>query len=117
MVRWEILKGIGAYVVAGELSGEEAREVEHLILKDPEVLGLAESYTHLLAFLGTVGREEAPVPPRAIIDSCCAVRDRRCCSSACTPRAPGPHEPSAGEGRARKPGQEDRRKEGRKSDG
>ena len=61
MVRLKLLEDIGAYA-ASELSGEEARKVEWLILEDPEALKLAESYTRLLAFLGTMSRE-SPVPP------------------------------------------------------
>jgi anti-sigma factor RsiW len=61
-----MLERIGAYV-AGELSGEEAREVERLILEEPEAPGLAESYTRLLACLSAAGRE-SPAPPPAIID-------------------------------------------------
>jgi anti-sigma factor RsiW len=89
MVRWEMLERIGAYV-AGELSGEEAHEVERLILEDPEALGLAESYTRLLAFLSAVGREP-PAPPLTIVDH--AVR-----WAADDIRARRPHEPDAGEG-------------------
>ena len=89
MVRWEMLERIGAYV-AGELSGEEAHEVERLILEDPEALGLAESYTRLLAFLSAVGREP-PAPPLAIVDH--AVR-----WAADDIRVRRPHEPDAGEG-------------------
>ena len=64
--RWEVLERIGAYA-ASELSPEEARQVERLILKDPEALRLAESYLRMLALLGAVG-EEAPEVPQALID-------------------------------------------------
>jgi anti-sigma factor RsiW len=56
--RWETLERIGAYT-AGELSVEEAREVEQLIREDPEALRLAESYLRMLALLGAIG-DEAP---------------------------------------------------------
>lgn len=63
---WEILERIGAYS-ASELSGEEAREVEKLILEDPEALRLAESYLRMLALLGAIG-DETPEVPEAVID-------------------------------------------------
>jgi hypothetical protein len=89
MVRWTMLENIGAYA-ASELSGEEARKVERLILEDPEALKLAESYTRLLAFLGTMSRE-SPVPPPAIVDH--AVRRAADDIPPCEP-----HDPGAGEG-------------------
>jgi hypothetical protein len=64
--RWEILEKIGAYA-ASELSPEEMREVEQLILKDAEALRLAESYLQMLAMLGVIG-EETPEVPEAVID-------------------------------------------------
>lgn len=64
--RWELLERIGAYA-AGELSGEEARETEWLILEDPEGRRLAESYARMLALLGAVG-EESLTPPEAVIN-------------------------------------------------
>jgi anti-sigma factor RsiW len=64
--RWEILERVGAYA-ASELSAEEAREVEVLILEDPEALRLAESYVRILALLGAIG-DEPPEPPQAVID-------------------------------------------------
>jgi hypothetical protein len=64
--RWEILEKIGAYA-ASELSPEEMREVEQLILKDAEALRLAESYLKMLAMLGVIG-EETPEIPEAVID-------------------------------------------------
>ena len=63
---WEILERIGAYA-ASELSPEEMREVEQLILDDPEALRLAESYLRMLAMLGAIG-EETPEVPEAVID-------------------------------------------------
>jgi len=64
--RWEVLERIGAYA-ASELSPQEAREVEQMILKDPEALRLAESYLRMLALLGAVG-EETPEVPQSVID-------------------------------------------------
>jgi hypothetical protein len=64
--RWEVLERIGAYA-ASELSPQEARDVEKLILKDPEALRLAESYLGMLALLGAVG-EETPDVPQSVID-------------------------------------------------
>jgi hypothetical protein len=63
---WEMLERIGAYA-ASELSPEEMREVEQLILEDAEALRLAESYLRMLAMLGTIG-EETPEVPEAVID-------------------------------------------------
>jgi anti-sigma-K factor RskA len=64
--RWEILEKIGAYA-AGELTGEEARETERLILEEPEGRRLAESYARMLALLGALG-EESPEPPEAVVN-------------------------------------------------
>ena len=64
--RWEMLERIGAYA-ASELSPEEAREVERMILDDPQALRLAESYLRMLALLGAVG-EESQEAPQAVID-------------------------------------------------
>ncbi len=61
--RWEMLERIGAYA-ASELSPEETREVEQMIL---EALRLAESYLRMLALLGAVGEEPQEVP-QAVID-------------------------------------------------
>ena len=64
--RWETLERIGAYA-ASELPAEEAREVERLILEDPEALRLAESYLRMIALLGAIG-DESPEVPDAVID-------------------------------------------------
>ena len=64
--RWEVLERIGAYA-ASELSPEEARHVEQMILDDPEALRLAESYLRMLALLGAVGEETTEVP-QSVID-------------------------------------------------
>jgi anti-sigma-K factor RskA len=64
--RWEMLERIGAYA-AGELSGEEAREVERLILENAEVRRLAGSYVRLLTLLRIIG-EESPEAPQTVID-------------------------------------------------
>ena len=63
---WEVLERIGAYA-ASELSGEEAREVGRLLLENPEVLRLAESYMRMLALLGAIG-DESPEVPEAVIN-------------------------------------------------
>ena len=65
--RWDVLERIGAYA-ASELSPEEARQVEKMILEDPQALRLAESYLRMLALLGAIGEEETPAVPRAGID-------------------------------------------------
>ena len=64
--RWETLERIGAYA-ASELPGEEAREVELLILENPEALRLAESYLRMLALLGAIG-DESPEVPEGVIE-------------------------------------------------
>ena len=63
--RWEILERIGAYV-AGELEGEEAREVERLIFEQPEYRRLAESYARMFVMLTTLGSEPVEVPEAVI---------------------------------------------------
>lgn len=59
--RWEVLERVGAYA-AGELSGEEARETERMILENPEARRLAESYVRMMALLGAIGQETPEVP-------------------------------------------------------
>ncbi|MDQ3499037.1 MAG: zf-HC2 domain-containing protein [Actinomycetota bacterium] len=59
--RWEVLERIGAYA-AGELEGEEAREVEQLIFERPEYRRLAESYARMLVMLTTLGSEPLEAP-------------------------------------------------------
>jgi hypothetical protein len=51
-----VLERIGAYA-AGELFGEEARQVERLVLESSEGGRLADSYTCLLTLLSCVGEE------------------------------------------------------------
>jgi hypothetical protein len=63
--RWEILERIGAYA-AGELEGEEAREVERLIFERPEYSRLAESYARMLVMLTTLGGEPVEAPEAVI---------------------------------------------------
>ncbi len=63
---WRTLEKIGAYI-SGEIQGEEAREVERLILEDPENLRLAESYTRMLAAFSTLG-EKSPHVPTEVVD-------------------------------------------------
>jgi anti-sigma factor RsiW len=58
---WAVLEKIGAYA-AGELDGEEAREVEQLIFERPEYRRLAESYARMLVMLSTLGSEEVEAP-------------------------------------------------------
>ena len=62
---WETLERIGAYA-AGELSGEEAREVERLIFDRPYYRRLAESYAKMIVMLTTFGDEPVEVPEAVI---------------------------------------------------
>jgi anti-sigma-K factor RskA len=63
--RWEMLEKVGAYA-AGELEGEEAREVEKLMFERPDYRRLAESYTRMLVMLKTLGEEPVEVPEDAV---------------------------------------------------
>ena len=63
--RWEVLEKIGAYA-AGELEGEEAREVEQLIFERPDYRRLAESYTRMLVMLTTLGNEPVEAPEAVV---------------------------------------------------
>ena len=63
--RWGILEKVGAYAT-GELGGEEAREVEHLMYERPDYRRLAESYTRMLVMLDTLGNEPVEVPSAAV---------------------------------------------------
>jgi anti-sigma-K factor RskA len=63
--RWEILEKVGAYA-AGELEGEEAREVERLMFERPDYRRLAESYTRMLVMLDTLGNEPVEGPEDAV---------------------------------------------------
>ncbi len=63
--RWEVLERIGAYA-AGELEGEEAREVEQLIFERPEYRRLAESYARMLVMLTTLGNEPVEAPEAVV---------------------------------------------------
>ncbi len=63
--RWEVLEKIGAYA-AGELEGEEAREVEQLIFERPEYRRLAESYARMLVMLTTLGNEPLEAPEAVV---------------------------------------------------
>ena len=63
--RWEMLEKVGAYA-AGELEGEEAREVERLMFERPDYRRLAESYTRMLVMLNTLGNEPVEVPEDAV---------------------------------------------------
>ena len=62
---WETLEKIGAYA-AGELSGEEAREVEQLIFDRPYYRRLAESYASMLVMLTTLGNEPVEAPKAVV---------------------------------------------------
>ena len=66
MVSWEMLEKIGDYA-AGELSEEEVRRVERLILQNGEEQHLARSYSRMLSLLSTIG-QESPEPPQEIIE-------------------------------------------------
>jgi hypothetical protein len=59
--RWETLEKIGAYA-AGELEGDEAREIEQLVFERPEYGRLAESYARMLILLEALGGEPVEVP-------------------------------------------------------
>jgi anti-sigma-K factor RskA len=63
--RWEILEKVGAYA-AGELEGEEAREVEQLMYERPDYRRLAESYSSMLVMLDTLRNEPVEVPAAAV---------------------------------------------------
>jgi anti-sigma-K factor RskA len=63
--RWEILEKVGSYA-AGELEGEETREVERLMFERPDYRRLAESYTRMLVMLNTLGNEPVEVPEGAV---------------------------------------------------
>jgi anti-sigma-K factor RskA len=63
--RWEILEKVGAYA-AGELEGEEAREVEQLMYERPDYRRLAESYSSMLVMLDTLGNEPVEAPAAAV---------------------------------------------------
>ena len=63
--RWEILEKVGAYA-AGELEGEEAREVEQLIFERPDYRRLAESYARMLVMLTTLGNEPVEAPESVV---------------------------------------------------
>lgn len=63
--RWEALERIGAYA-AGELEGEEAREVERLITQSTDHQELAQMYARMLTLLSVIG-QEAPGAPQEVI--------------------------------------------------
>lgn len=64
--RWEFLEMIGAYA-AGEIEGEEAREVERLMLETEDNRRLAQSYAQMLALLSALG-QETPEAPEAVVN-------------------------------------------------
>lgn len=64
--RWQELERIGAYA-ADELSGEEAREVERLILESEDHQQLAQFYVRMLTLLSVMG-EESPEVPETVVN-------------------------------------------------
>lgn len=64
--RWEFLELVGAYA-ADEIEGEEAREVERLMIETEDNRRLVESYVQMLALLTALG-EETPEAPEAVIN-------------------------------------------------
>lgn len=63
--RWEALERIGAYA-AGELGGEEAREVERLITESTDHQELAQRYVRLLTLLSVIGQESPGAPEEVV---------------------------------------------------
>ena len=64
--RWEALELIGSYA-AGELEGDEASEVERLILESEDHQELAQLYTRMLTLLSVIG-QEAPQAPDSVVN-------------------------------------------------
>ncbi len=62
----ETMERIGAYA-AGELSAEEARETERLLLRDPGCRRLAEAYGRMYVLL-SVMQQEAPEAPQRVVN-------------------------------------------------
>ena len=62
---WAFLERVGSYV-AGELEREDAKEVERLILENPDYQRLAESYTRMLAMLTILGSERVEAPSEIV---------------------------------------------------
>lgn len=63
--RWELLEMIGGYA-AGELSGEEAREAERLLMENEDRQRLVESYTRLIVLLSVMGQESPEAPDTVV---------------------------------------------------
>lgn len=63
--RWEALERIGAYA-AGELDGEEAREVERLITESTDHQELAQMYARMLTLLSVIGQESPGAPEEVV---------------------------------------------------
>lgn len=63
--RWEALELIGSYA-AGELEGDEASEVERLIMESEDHQELAQLYARMLTLLSVIG-QEAPYAPDAVV--------------------------------------------------
>ena len=64
--RWEALELIGSYA-AGELEGDEASEVERLILESEDHQELAQLYARMLTLLSVIG-QEAPQAPDSVVN-------------------------------------------------
>ena len=62
---WAFLERVGSYV-AGELEREDAREVERLILENPDYRRVAESYSRMLVMLSTLGGERVESPDEIV---------------------------------------------------
>ena len=62
---WALLERVGSYA-AGELEREDAKEVERLILENPDYQRLAESYTRMLAMLTILGSERVEAPSEIV---------------------------------------------------
>lgn len=67
--RWEALELIGSYA-AGELEGDEASEVERLIMESEDHQELAQLYARMLTLLSVIGQEapHAPHAPDAVVN-------------------------------------------------
>lgn len=59
--RWEALERIGAYA-AGDIEGDEAREVERLITESTDHQELAQAYARMLTLLSVIGQESPGAP-------------------------------------------------------
>jgi anti-sigma-K factor RskA len=62
---WAFLERVGSYV-AGELEREDAREIERLILENPDYRRLVDSYSRMLVMLSTLGSETVEAPSEIV---------------------------------------------------